>query len=145
MNGLTSNPTSVQYLLDTNIIIYWLKGNQAIENRVLAVGLENIGYTIITQAELYFGAYNSGRIDNNLKNIHLISSKLATISFNNEAAQQFGRIKADLKQKGQLILDADLMIAAIALANNLTLVSNNTKHFSRIPNLRLDDWYQLED
>ncbi len=130
----------MKYLLDTNIIIYWLKGNQQIENSVLAVGLENVSYSIITKAELYFGAYNSSQVAGNLQNITLISSKLLMLPFDDQAAQQFGQIKATLKQKGQLILDADLMIAAIALAHNFTLVTNNTKHFSRISDLLLENW-----
>ena len=54
----------MKYLFDTDILIYWLKGNQVIERKAVAIGLENIGYSIISLAELYFGAYNSEQIDN---------------------------------------------------------------------------------
>ncbi|MEI6147392.1 MAG: VapC toxin family PIN domain ribonuclease, partial [Methylococcales bacterium] len=62
------------------------------------------------------------------------------VNFNAESAQLFGMIKADLKQQGNIILDADIMIAAIAVSNRLTLITNNEKHFIRIPNLSLENW-----
>ena len=106
----------------------------------LAIGLEKLGYSVISHAELYFGAYNSVQKDKNLLAIQAVSKKLALVNFNAESAQLFGMIKADLKQQGNIILDADIMIAAIALTNGLTLVTNNLKHFIRIPNLNLENW-----
>ena len=112
----------------------------------MAIGLEQLGYSVISHAELYFGAYNSAQKDKNLLAIQVVSKNLALVNFNAESAQLFGMIKADLKQQGNIILDADIMIAAIAIAiaiaiaNKLTLVTNNEKHFIRIPNLSLENW-----
>jgi tRNA(fMet)-specific endonuclease VapC len=78
--------------------------------------------------------------DKNLLAIQVVSKKLTFVNFNAELAQLFGRNKADLKQQGNIILDADIMIAAIALSNRLTLVTNNEKHFIRIPDLSLENW-----
>jgi predicted nucleic acid-binding protein len=125
----------MKYLLDTDTLIYWLKGNKNIEEKALTFGLEQLGYSIISHAELYFGAYNSEQKDKNLKAIQVVNQKLALVNFNAESAQLFGMIKADLTQQGKIILDADIMIASIALSNELTLVTNNEKHFNRIPNL----------
>ena len=130
----------MKYLLDTDTLIYWLTGNKNIEEKALAIGLEKLGYSVISHAELYFGAYNSVQKDKNLLAIQAVSKKLALVNFNAESAQLFGMIKADLKQQGNIILDADIMIAAIALTNGLTLVTNNLKHFIRIPNLNLENW-----
>ncbi|SJM94981.1 PilT protein domain protein [Crenothrix polyspora] len=130
----------MKYLLDTDTLIYWLKGNKKIEEKALAVGLEQLGYSIISHAELYFGAYNSEQIDKNLQAIHMVNQKLALVGFNAASAQLFGKIKADLKQQGNIILDADIMIAAIALSNELVLVTNNEKHFVRVPNLNIENW-----
>ena len=78
--------------------------------------------------------------DKNLLAIQIVSKKLALVNFNAESAQLFGKIKADLKQQGNIILDADIMIAAITIVNKLILVTNNEKHFIRIPNLNLENW-----
>ena len=56
----------MNYLLDTDTLIYWLKGNKSIEEKALAIGLEQLGYSVISHAELYFGAYNSAQKDKNL-------------------------------------------------------------------------------
>lgn len=130
----------MKYLLDTDTLIYWLKGNKNIEEKALIFGLEQLGYSIISHAELYFGAYNSEQKDKNLKAIQVVNQKLALVNFNAESAQLFGMIKADLTQQGNIILDADIMIASIALSNELTLVTNNEKHFNRIPNLSIENW-----
>ncbi|HID99837.1 MAG TPA: type II toxin-antitoxin system VapC family toxin [Thiotrichaceae bacterium] len=132
----------IMYLFDTDTIIYWLNGNQEIEEKVEAVGLDRIAYSIISQAELYFGAYKSNYVKENIDNIEILSEKLAILPFEDKAAGRFGQIKSDLKKQGLIILDADIMIASIALAYNLTLVTNNVKHFNRIPDLRLETWTQ---
>lgn len=130
----------MNYLLDTDTLIYWLKGDKNIEKNALNFGFENLGYSIISHAELYFGAYNSAQKDKNLQAIQIVNQKLALVNFNAEAAQLFGMTKADLKQQGNIILDADIMIAAIALSHKLVLVTNNEKHFIRIPDLRIENW-----
>lgn len=130
----------MKYLLDTDTLIFWLKGNKKIEEKALSVGLELLGYSIISHAELYFGAYNSEQIDKNLSAIEIVKQKLTLITFDANAAQLFGKIKADLKQQGNIIMDADIMIASIALSNNLTLVTNNVKHFDRIMQLKIENW-----
>jgi predicted nucleic acid-binding protein len=130
----------MKYLLDTDTLIYWLKGNKNIEEKALTIGLDQLRYSIISHAELYFGAYNSEQKDKNLKAIQVVYQKLALVNFNPESAQLFGMIKADLKQQGNIILDADIMIASIALSNELTLVTNNEKHFNRIPKLNIQNW-----
>jgi tRNA(fMet)-specific endonuclease VapC len=130
----------MKYLFDTDILIFWLKGNQAIEKKAVAIGLENIGYSIISHAELYFGAYNSEQIEKNLKAIQVVQQKLPLVNCNDKSAQLFGMIKAQLTQQGNIIMDADILIGSIALANELILVTNNTKHFKRIPNLKLENW-----
>jgi len=132
----------IMYLFDTDTIIYWLNGNQEIEEKVEAVGLDRIAYSIISQAELYFGAYKSNYVEENIDNIEMLLEKLVMLLFEDKAANIFGHIKSDLKKQGLIILDADIMIASIALAYNLTLVTNNVKHFNRIPDLRLETWKQ---
>ncbi len=130
-----------QYLLDTDILIFWTKGNnQRIINRIAEVGRTNIHCAAISQAELYFGAYNSTRVDHNLSLLNRLFLHLNVIDFDARAAAKFGEIKALLKRQGNIIMDADLMIAAIALSGNLVLVTNNSQHFNRVPALKIENW-----
>ena len=128
------------YLLDTDIIVYWLNGNQAIAQQASEAGQTNVAFSTVSQAELYYGAYNSNRVEQNVTVIQRLTLNIALLPFDEAAAQRFGQIKASLKQQGQIILDTDLMIASIALAHDLTLVTNNTKHFSRIADLAIENW-----
>lgn len=130
----------MRYLLDTDIIIYWLKGNTKIENRAIHAGIDTIAFSIISKAELYFGAYNSTNVEQNLTNVEKLSETLSLVHFNESASQTFGKIKAELTRDGNIILDADIMISSIALTNNLTLVTNNVVHFERIPGLLIENW-----
>jgi len=130
----------MKYLLDTDTLIFWLKGNMKVEEMALSVGLAQLGYSVISHAELYFGAYNSEQVEKNLNAIEIVKQKLALVAFDADAARLFGKIKADLKQQGNIIMDADIMIAAITLANDLTLVTNNVKHFDRIVPLKVENW-----
>ena len=130
----------MKYLLDTDTLIFWLKGNKKVEETALSVGLAQLGYAVISHAELYFGAYNSEQIEKNLNAIEIVKQKLTLIAFDAEAAQLFGKIKSDLKQQANIIMDADIMIASVALANDLTLITNNVKHFDRILQLKIENW-----
>lgn len=133
----------MKYLLDTDTLIFWLKGNKNIEKKAVQIGLEQMGYAIISHAELYFGAYNSEQVDKNLNTIEIVKQKLTLINLNANSAQLFGKIKADLKRQGNIIMDADIMIAAIAISHDLTLVTNNEIHFNRITQLKVENWLSL--
>ena len=90
--------------------------------------------------ELYYGAYKSQRIDANLAKVKAIEHSLEIIPNGQEAAEIFARVKAELEIKGTRLDDFDLLIASCALTHNLILVTNNLKHFQRIPGLRLENW-----
>lgn len=128
------------FLLDTDTIIYWLNGRESIEKKVIVVGFPHIVFSIISKADLYYGAYKSEYVEENLRSIRRLSDKIAVVPFDNDAADRFGAIKADLGTRGALITDADIMIAAIAIANDMTLVTNNVSHFQRIERLQLENW-----
>ncbi len=130
------------YLLDTDIVIYWLKGNTAIERRSLEAGIENLGISIISIAELYFGAFKSQQVLKNKRNVKIVASTIANVGFDKKSAEKFGEIKAMLSMNGVMLPDADIMIAAIAIANNRILVTNNLQHFKRIQDLQIENWLQ---
>ena len=128
------------YLLDTDTLIYNLKGNDSIK-RNLELHLEDpIKISVITLMELYFGAYKSEKVAGNLAKIRRIENSFEIVSTGKESAQTFGMLKASLKKSGAPLDDFDLLIASCAMAHNLTLVTNNTKHFSRIDGLKLTNW-----
>lgn len=128
------------YLLDTDTLIYNLKGNDSIK-RNLELHLEDpIKISVITLMELYFGAYKSEKVAGNLAKIRRIENSFEIVSTGKESGQIFGMLKASLKKSGAPLDDFDLLIASCAMTHNLTLVTNNTKHFSRIDGLKLTNW-----
>jgi len=128
------------YILDTDTCVFWLKGNHYTEKKIEEQGIENIFVTIITACELYFGAYNSQKKDNNMLVLDDLFSMIGIIQTTSEVAKIFGETKTRLKRLGKLINDADLLIASIVVANNGVLVTNNTAHFERVPDLNLENW-----
>lgn len=131
------------YVLDTDTCIYWLNGEEKIRRKVEQVGPDNLRLTIITLAELRYGAYNSQNVSENLKNIDNFLRKVRVLPLDNDAAGRFGKIKVDLRKKGQIIEDFDVLIASIALSHGGVLVTNNVEHFKRIAVLNHVNW--LED
>jgi len=130
----------VKYLLDTNICVYWLKGNEHIEQKVLSVGIDTISISFINVSELYYGAYKSQRVDQNLAIIRRLTERLYVVESDEAISEAFGSLKASLENAGMIIDDADIYIAACARVYGLTLVTNNTKHFRRLKGLKLDNW-----
>jgi tRNA(fMet)-specific endonuclease VapC len=130
----------MKYLLDTNIIIYWWKNNNNIENKIKKYSINNIAISFITLSELYYGAFKSLKFDSNILKIKDLLTKIELIESSSEISCKFGEIKYNQKKIGKTIDDADIFIASVALVNNLTLVTNNIKHFENIENLKLENW-----
>jgi len=129
------------YLLDTNVCINLLNNHQPeIERKFRSHSPSEIALCSIVKAELFFGARNSKRIDANLQRLHFFFAPLQSLSFNDLCADEYGLIRTDLQAQGKPIGPNDLLIAAIARTHQATLVTHNTKEFSRISGLRLDDW-----
>ena len=130
----------MKYIIDTDTIIYFLKNNKKVIGKFSKINDENIFTTIINSAELLFGAYNSQLVEDNLKKFKLFLENINILPFDEIAAENFARLKAELKRDGNLIDDMDLMIASICIAAGYVLVTNNTKHFSRIEELNIENW-----
>jgi len=129
-----------RYILDTDICIYWLKGNENIEKSIIRNGLENIFITVITECELFYGAYKSTNREKNLEIIATLKKKIKTLHTGHNVSEIYGMIKAELESKGKTLDDADLLIGSIALSNNACLVTNNTEHFKRITGHKTENW-----
>ena len=95
-----------------------------------------------TLAELYFGAYNSQKVDSNIKRIEAFKKNLVVYSDSDLSAEAFGRFKSKLSTQGKIIEDFDILIASIAYSNNCILVTNNPDHFSRIDELKIENWLE---
>lgn len=131
----------MKYLLDTNACIRFLNGRSpAIKTHLATVQPEDIALCSVVKAELFYGALKSSRPDENLQHQARFVSRFVSLPFDDLAAEIYGRIRSDLEKIGQPIGPNDLLIAAIALAHDLTLVTHNTRKFSRVNNLQIADW-----
>ncbi len=131
------------YLLDTNSCIGWLRQNQPlIVARIQAHAPTDIVLCSVVVAELLFGVERSDPVHraNNALRVDQLRQQFTSLPFDDAAAEQYGRIRADLTRQGLLIGGNDMMIAAIALTNGSTLVTHNTSEFSRIAGLVIEDW-----
>jgi len=94
----------------------------------------------VVKAELFHGAMKSQNPANTLAKQNAFLNQFISLPFDDRAAEVYGQVKANLERLGQPIGPNDFLIAAIALANNLTLVTHNSTEFSRVLGLRLQDW-----
>ncbi len=123
-----------------NICIYLLNGDQSLKKKVREIGIFSLVISNATLAELYFGAYNSKNLEENLKRITVFKKHLTVYSDSEKSAKIFGKFKSMLKSEGNIIEDFDILIASIAFTNNCILVANNPKHFQRIKELQIENW-----
>ncbi|MCZ7612168.1 MAG: type II toxin-antitoxin system VapC family toxin [Ignavibacteriaceae bacterium] len=131
----------MKYLLDTNICIYIIKKKpESIIKIFSKIKLGDVAISAITIAELYFGPAKSSKPNENTIALQEFLQPLVTLDFNSDDAVVYGRIRAELEANGQMIGAMDLLIAAIALSRELILVTNNEKEFSRIKDLKLENW-----
>lgn len=129
------------YLLDSNTCIVYLRNrSSSVIRRIQQVRTQDIALCSIVVAELYEGAYRSTRQTENLTKVANFVQLFASIPFDTPAAIIAGQEGARLAAQGTPIGPHDLQIAAIALANDLTLVTHNTREFSRVTGLRIEDW-----
>lgn len=130
------------YLIDSDILIALNKGQVSIQERMNRVGISNCAISEISLAELYVGAYKSKSTKK--ESILAFLEQLVTIMPISPAIKRYAALRAQLETLGIRLEDMDLFIAATALIGNHTLVTHNTRHFSRIPGLKLEDWLEEE-
>lgn len=131
----------MKYLIDTNILIYFLKGHQSVVDHFLNTPTAYLYTSIINQAELLFGVFKSSSKKYNLARVEKLLGHLNVLPFCSGSSYIFGETKAELSHAGVIIDDADLIIGSIALYNKMCLVTNNTKHFARLKNLKIHNWF----
>lgn len=131
----------LNYILDTDICIYLIKKHSpSLIKKINGLSYGNIGISSVTMAELQYGVSKSQHKEKNSLALDKFLLSLEVIAFDDLAAITYGEIRAYLERKGQIIGSLDLMIASHVASLGLTLVTNNTKEFSRIPNLTVENW-----
>jgi len=135
----------MKYLLDTNICIYIIKKSPEQVLKKLEVitnseGKNEVYLSAVTVSELFYGVEKSNQSEKNLEALKGFLTLFNVVDFDHESAEIFGKVRSDLERKGTVIGPYDLQIASIAIANDLTLVTNNTKEFSRVDGLKLENW-----
>jgi tRNA(fMet)-specific endonuclease VapC len=136
------------YLLDTDHCVAYLQGSHpahlAVAPRVAGTSAVDLRVSLFTIMELAEGPWHSQSIQGYhiaRAVLHRFLAWMTVVSPGPLAIEEFGRLRAMLRRQNQLIGDMDTASAAIALTDGFTLVTHNTRHFSRIPGLQLDDWY----
>ena len=132
----------IRYLADTNILGYFARCTHAPLQARMQQALEKqeIAISVITRGETRFGLALLNANDKRRQTIDLLLQEIPALPWTAEAADCYGDIAAHLQQTGQPIGEMDTLIAAHALVAKLPLVTHNTRHFERIPGLRLEDW-----
>jgi predicted nucleic acid-binding protein len=128
------------YLLDTDILIYSLKGHPTVKIHLERHRQAVLKISIVTLMELYYGAYKSQRVMSNLGKIKSIEDAIEIVPLGRESAEVFAMLKTNLEKSGTPLDYFDLILAACALVHDFVLVTNNLKHFERIEGLRLANW-----
>lgn len=128
-------------MLDTNICIYIIKNKpQNVREKLKEFDVGDLVLSSITVSELYYGVYKSEYMEKNLLALEHFLKPFDILEYDIKASAAYGKIRADLEKRGQIIGGLDMMIAAHALSCNMTLVTNNTKEFKRVKELRIDNW-----
>jgi len=128
------------YLIDSDIIIYSLKNHEVVRKHFLENESIHKAISVISYGELYYGAEKSRQVEKNLAVVRRIAELFPIINTTKAIMETFAELKSSLWIKGRLISDFDLIIAATALSRNYILVTNNEKHFRRIPALQIENW-----
>jgi tRNA(fMet)-specific endonuclease VapC len=130
------------YLLDANVWIFYLRSKERgkLALRFLSADRSKISTCSVVRAELLTGAQKAKNSIQAVVEVEMVLAPFPSFPFTDDAADIYAKVRADLESKGSTIGANDYLIAAIALANDCTVVTHNTKEFSRIAGLRMEDW-----
>jgi tRNA(fMet)-specific endonuclease VapC len=132
----------VSFLLDTNICSAYLKRRTGLTHRFVQHS-GHLYLPTIVLGELYTWAFRRAKPEELLAVLqHDLLADLTVIDFDRHCARQFGQLQSLMLTKGTVVNSVDLMIAAVAVVNDLTVVTHNTRHFEPVPGLRVVDWLQ---
>ena len=131
----------MKYSLDTNTCIRYINGrSEVIRYKLPTIPARDIVVCSVVRGELAYGAVRSQTPDASAAKQQKFLKPYATLPYDDNAAREYGRIRAHLESAGTPIGPYDMQIAAIAVVHNLIVVTHNTREFSRIPWLKIEDW-----
>jgi len=130
----------MMFMLDTNICIHLMKHTQSVLDKFNKMEDNNMAISSITLAELEFGISYSTSYEKNRAKLISFLPLVEVLSFDASAALEYGMIRAKMQKIGTLIGQLDMLIAAHAKSEGLTLVTNNTREFGRVDGLQFEDW-----
>ncbi len=128
------------YLLDTNMVIYIQRGIPSVLQKLLALGRQRVALPSLVVAELAYGVEKSTHQARNRERLEQLLLEFTVLPWTHSAMWHYAKHFHALRQQGQLIGHMDLLIASQALAEDATLVTNNTREFERIEGLKLENW-----
>ncbi len=132
----------MRYLIDSNVFIFALKdASRAVAKRLAATPFEDIAVCSVVEAELYHGAQKYGEPQRRRQLLDRFLAPYVSLPFDSACVPHYASIRYHLEQRGEIIGGNDLMIAAIAVAHGLTLVTHNSAEFARVPGLQWEDWH----
>jgi tRNA(fMet)-specific endonuclease VapC len=138
---VTNASATLRYLLDTNTCIRYLNGRAPqVRTRLEATPREQVVVCSVVKAEMLAGARRSTDVEHSLQRQRAFFARFVSLPFDDAAAERYSSLRAHLLNAGTPIGPHDMLIAAIALANGLALVTHNTDEFRRVPELVLEDW-----
>jgi tRNA(fMet)-specific endonuclease VapC len=140
--SLVTSPST--YHLDTNIVVAYFNGNQAIAEKIKA-SLPHVSISALVLGELLYGARASQRQQENLEKIYQFLRIVQVHEYDQACAEQYSHLRVKLRHKGKPTGEVDTLIAAIALAHNAILVTDNTKHFIHIDGLPIENWLLIPE
>lgn len=126
-----------RFLLDSNIVIPFLNGDPAVRERLASA--HRVYLPVVVVGELYYGARLSSKVQSNLRRIDNLLQAVAVLSCDTTTAQEYGLVRAGLREKGRPIPENDVWIAALGRQHDLTLVSRDM-HFREVEGLRMESW-----
>ncbi len=129
------------YLLDTNIVSYWMRGDAGIISRIKKCSPADLSISAITLAEILYGIEKSPvKKKERREKLRQISALLSLYTFDETAAEKYAIIRSQLEREGLIISERDTQIASIAVANHLAVITHNVKEFGRVKGLKVYDW-----
>lgn len=130
----------MDYLLDTNIFVYFLRNKQTVVAKVAKAGVKHCGMSAMTLGELYYGAENSTNPVVNHLATETLRKYFTVNPITEDVLREFARQKAFLKRKGQMIEDADILIGATAIVHNMAMVAEKVKNLGRLQGIKIENW-----
>jgi tRNA(fMet)-specific endonuclease VapC len=134
-----TNDMNMKYMLDTNIVSHFIKGSTSVCTKITALPMSELGISAITEGELLFGLAKKPEAIQLKRLVHEFLIRVDVLPWDSVIAECYGKLRADMQKKGRSLGNFDMLIAAHALALELTLITNDSA-FSQVSGLNLEDW-----